>query len=118
MKKFIYTALSFSPMLALAQDATGTVGRFGTLATAIGQFINRLLPIFFALAILYFFWGLLQYIRAAGDADKAKEGRSHMLWGIVALAVMVSVYGLISWLQSTVGLNPGGNVDIPLVPLR
>lgn len=118
MKKIIYTALSFSPMLALAQGASNTVNQLGTLATAIGDFINRLLPIFFALAILYFFWGLLQYIRAAGDADKAKEGRSHMIWGIVALTVMVSVYGLISWLQSTVGLTGGGTVTIPEVPIR
>jgi hypothetical protein len=114
MKKFIYAALSFAPALAFAQQAN--LSGLSNLVSQIGQIIGKLIPILFALALVYFFWGLIQYIRGAGDPKKAAEGKSIMIWGVIAIAVMVSVYGLIAWLQSTLGLQTGGSITLPTVP--
>ncbi|MES3005289.1 MAG: hypothetical protein V4690_04295 [Patescibacteria group bacterium] len=113
MKKFIYTVLSFAPAIGLAQEAD--LGGIERLVDSIGGIINSLLPILFALALVYFFWGLIKYIRAAGDAKAAAEGKSIMIYGVIALTVMVSIYGLIAWLQSTLGIE-GNSVTIPTVP--
>lgn len=115
MKKLIYTALSFSPVLALAQSGVGTVGNLTSLTTSIGTLLGRFIPLLFALALIYFFWGLVKYIQAAGDPKAAAEGKSIMIYGIIAIAVMVSIYGLVAWLQSTLGVQ-GGSVTLPTVP--
>lgn len=114
MKRFIYTALSFSPVLAFAQNLSG----ISNLVTQIGQIIAKLIPVLFALAIVYFFWGVIQYIRSAGDPKKADEGKSIMIYGIIGIAVMVSIYGLVAWLQGILGVSGGGSVQLPTVPIQ
>ena len=114
MKKFIYAVLSFVPALALAQGAD--LGGISTLVTQFGGIVAQLIPIMFALAIIYFFWGLIKYIRAAGDPKAAAEGRSIMIWGVIAIAVMISIYGLVAWLQSSFGVGTQTQLPLPTVP--
>lgn len=114
MKKFVYVIMSFAPALALAQGAD--LGGISTLVTQFGGIVAKVIPIMFALAIIYFFWGLIQFIRAAGDPKKAAEGKSIMIYGIIAIAVMVSVYGLVTWLQDTLGLSNTATIVLPTVP--
>lgn len=115
MKKVIYALMSFSPVLALAAIAPDVSGVTG-LVNGIGQIISRVIPVMFALAIIYFFWGLIQFIRSAGDAKKASEGKSIMIYGVIAIFVMVSIYGLVNWLQGTLGVGSNTNIPIPCVP--
>ena len=68
-----------------------------------------------ALALLVFFWGLVKYIVKADD-EKAKEsGKNIMIWGVVALFVMFSVFGLVRFLQGSFGIRDSNNTapDIP-----
>ncbi len=113
MKKIAYSVLVFGPALAFAASLTG-------LGTLLSQFktevLDRVLPILFGLAIIYFFWGLIKYIRNVGsDPKAAAEGRSIMIWGVVALAVMIAVYGLINFLVNTFGLTDT-NINLPKLP--
>jgi hypothetical protein len=101
MKKFIYPVLALVPTLAFAQS----LGNLDSLVINIRNLINNILPVLLALAVLYFFWGLITYIRAAGDPKKADEGKSIMIWGIVALFVMVSVWGLVNILVRSFNLD-------------
>ena len=114
MKKFVYVIMSFAPALALAQGAD--LGGISTLVTQLGGIVAKVIPIMFALAIIYFFWGLIQFIRAAGDPKKAAEGKSIMIYGVIAIAVMVSIYGLIAWLQSSFGVGTQTSLPLPTVP--
>ena len=114
MKKFVYGLLAFSPVLALAQTGTGTVGLLTTLVGTLRTFVNALIPLVIAIAVLYFFWGLVTYLRAAGDPKMQDQGKSHMIWGIIAIAVMVSIFGLVNWLQNTLGVT-GGTITPPQI---
>ena len=114
MKKVIYGLMALSPALALAADAN--LGGLSSLVTQFGNIVGKLMPILFILGIVYFFWGLVKFIMGAGDAKKVAEGRGIMIYGIIALAVMASVYGLIGWLQSSLGVTGGGNVQLPTLP--
>jgi hypothetical protein len=114
MKKVIYGVLAFLPALAFAAskvDITFLTGITDTLKTVIAA----LIPIFFGLAVVYFFWGLIQYIRSAGDPKKASEGKSIMIYGIIAIAVMASIWGIVGWLQGVVGLNGATAITPPSV---
>lgn len=54
----------------------------------------------FALAFIFFFWGVVQYTVMPGAESKDK-GRGYMVWGLIALTVMFSVYGIIKMIQNT-----------------
>jgi len=63
---------------------------------------DSIIPLIFAIAVLAFIWGVLQFFILNPDEEaKRAQGRQFMIWGIVALAVMISVWGLVGILQST-----------------
>lgn len=87
-------------LLALAQALVSNLGVF-----AIG------------LAVLAFFWYLIKFIWKGGDSAEAKSaGLKGMGYSVLALFVMVSIWGIIGLLGSIVGVNQGGNIPIPGIP--
>lgn len=117
MKKIIYGLVSFLPVLAFAQTApTPQLGFLKTnVVTPISNAISALIPVIFGLAIVYFFWGLIQYIRSAGDPAAAAKGKSIMIYGVIAIFVMASIYGLIAWLQGATGVSNTNTITPPSV---
>ena len=112
MKKLLYTALALSPSLAFAQ----TLGNVNTLLNSIRGLVNGALPVVVGLALLGFFWGLMKFIFAAGDEEKKEEGKNIMIYGVIALFVMVAVWGLVGFIASALGIQTGGSVPLPSVP--
>jgi hypothetical protein len=58
-----------------------------------------------ALAVLAFFWGLVKYIASASDEAAKESGKNLMIWGMIALFVMVALWGILGWVQSNLGLS-------------
>jgi len=87
---------------------------FGILET-VAELIGFATPIVVALALLYFFWGLAQYILNASNDEKKKEGRNIMIWGILALFIMVSIWGIINVVRDTFGLDSNTDINVPRV---
>lgn len=112
MNKIIYGVMSLFPVLAFAQ-ATKTLGLLTDLVRQGKTIIDLLIPMAFALAIIYFFWGVAKYIGNAGDPKKADEGKSIMIYGVIAIAVMASLYGIIAYLQQSLGVDAGGTITVP-----
>ncbi len=104
-KAFIVLGTLATPFMASAQVTQNTTGDIGGLVILAGSIIGMLVPIVSTLVIVFFFWGLAQYVLAAGDEKKAKEGKSIMIWGAVALFVMVSIWGIIGFLQKSLGTD-------------
>ncbi len=67
--------------------------------------INPLIQFAFIVAFVIFIWGVMEFIRNANNPTKREEGQQHMIWGIVGLAIMVGVYGIMSLLINTFGLS-------------
>ena len=63
--------------------------------------VGSLVPIVVALAVLAFFWGLANFILQAGNEQKRAEGKRLMVWGIIALFVIISIWGIVAVLTST-----------------
>ena len=103
-------------MFPLASFAVAGGPTADTLIDKIAGWIDVLTPIVVALALLYFFYGLAIYILKAGDEEKRKEAKGIMIYGIIALFVMVSVWGLVGILVSSVGLGgTGGTENVPYI---
>lgn len=75
--------------------------------------IQDLIVVVIGAALLTFLWGVLKYVVATDDAGKDK-GRMYMLWGIIGLFVMVSVWGLVFLIRTSFGLR--GNDQTPQAP--
>lgn len=79
---------------------SGTTGVIGVINTV-------LVPLIISLSFLVFFWGVFKYFIWGGDNESSREeGRQYILWGIISLAVIFSVWGLVSILLSTLGITP------------
>lgn len=97
MRKFLgssvlATATAALPMLASAATLLDTLALFNT-------FLNAMIGLFITLAIVVFFWGLIKYLMVAGE--EKSEGLQIMFYGVIAIFVMVSIWGIIRLLQST-----------------
>ncbi|MCC2630674.1 MAG: seg [Candidatus Paceibacter sp.] len=72
--------------------------------------LNAIIPLLFAIAFLTFIWGIIKYIYAAGP-QKLNEGRNYIIYGVIAMTVMVSVWGIAEVLKNTFfesAGSPGG----------
>lgn len=84
------------------QQATGA---FSSLKTIIESFSSDVLAalgtLFMGAAVVIFFLGIVQYIWGLreGDPKKVSAGNQFMMWGLVGLFVMFSVYGIVKWGQ-------------------
>ncbi|OGI57625.1 hypothetical protein A3B85_02515 [Candidatus Nomurabacteria bacterium RIFCSPHIGHO2_02_FULL_37_13] len=80
--------------------------KFQDLACYITNIINNsVIPLIFAIATAFFVWGVVQFVINSDEEAKKEKGKQFMFWGIIALAVMISVWGLVAILGSTFGLN-------------
>lgn len=101
--------------LALPLVSFAQLDNLSGLVTSIGNIVNQIIPILFALALLGFFYGLVMYI--FGREDNKDQAKKTMIWGVVALFVMASVWGLVAWLGSAVGVDQDVAPTVnPLIP--
>jgi hypothetical protein len=103
----------FTPVFAFAADPS----LFNVIDVA-GGLLLIAVQVIGSLALLYFFWGLAQYILSAGDEKKKEEGRNIMIWGTIALFTMVSVWGLARVLQDTFDLDATETLGTPQVQVQ
>ena len=97
MRKFLSPSIVAAatvalPALASAATLLDTLALFNT-------FLNAMIGLFITLAIVVFFWGLIKYLMVAGE--EKSEGLQIMFYGVIAIFVMVSIWGIIRLLQST-----------------
>jgi succinate dehydrogenase/fumarate reductase cytochrome b subunit len=102
----------FSTKIAYA-DATGTINNFiGKVDTII---INPLIYLLFALAVVYFLYGIFEFLMNQANEEKKTSGKSHMVWGVVGITIMLGVWTIMGMVLSTLGINyihtDTGNVD-------
>ncbi len=114
--------LVLTPVITLAQTnvsvSTGTnpdLNNIQSLVQSLGSIIDSLIPIVLTLGLLAFFWGLAVFIFSAGDEEKKTKGKNIMFWGIIALFVMVAIWGIVAFISSALGIGVGGTAPTPAV---
>lgn len=108
MKKTLGLAVFASafPVLASAQQITDVNSLLAKLVS-IG---NALIPIFISFAVIYLVYAIVVYI-IAGDEDKKKEGKTMVIYGIIGLFLILSIWGLVGLLRRS--FNFGSNQQVP-----
>lgn len=69
-------------------------------------------PFLGAVVFLVFVWGVARYIKSAGSEKEIKDSKNLLVWGVVGLFIMVTIWGIIAFLQSEFGFGAG----TPLIP--
>jgi hypothetical protein len=69
---------------------------FKSLVNFLVNFIELLIVLVFALTFLAFMWGIVSgWIFGAGDEEGIKKGKDVATAGVIALVIMVSVWGIV-----------------------
>jgi len=63
--------------------------------------VSAIIPLLFTLATAGFIWGVIRYFLNPESEEERKKGKSYMLWGLIALFVMISVWGLVNVFSNT-----------------
>jgi hypothetical protein len=101
----ILSFATFFPVIAFAENTDcNTLNGIGKLICQINQILNSILPVLVALGVVYFVWGVVQYFIAGGEEAK-KQGKDRIIYGIIGLAVIVGLWGLVNIVVTTFGLN-------------
>jgi uncharacterized membrane protein YidH (DUF202 family) len=83
------------------------------------EILNPLILLIFALALVYFLYGMFEFISNADNEEKRSIGKNHMLWGIIGLTIMVGVWFILGVVLRTINvpesqINPKeGTVNLP-----
>lgn len=101
----------FLAFLSAFLPAVAGAATLGDTLVFLSQFLNGVIGLFITLGIVVFFWGLIKYLWSM-DTENAHESLKIMFWGIMAIFVMVSIWGIIRLLATTLKVN---NTD-PIIP--
>ncbi len=77
----------------------------GLLNFASCTLINYVVPLLFTVAVVAFIWGVIQMVINPANEEARKKGKSFMIWGLVGLFVMVSVWGIVSVFTHTFNIG-------------
>jgi hypothetical protein len=111
-------ALAALPFFAFAQTTCSYTQNLDYVLCRIGALLNAIVPVLIALGVMYFIWGVVSYVIAKEEEAK-KAGRDKMIYGIIGLVVIVSIWGLVSILKNTFNLSSSSTdtVQVPCIPI-
>jgi len=90
------------PRVLFAFTALDLINRIGT------YIINPMIYVLFSAAFIVFVWGLLQFVANLDNEEMRSTGIKHMIWGIVGMAVMAGVNGILAIICNVIGEIGGG----------
>lgn len=65
--------------------------------------INPLIILLFALAIVYFMYGIARYLLSPDNEEIRKTSKQQMIWGVFGMFIMVAVFGILQLTYKTLG---------------
>ena len=107
MKKIIAFGSLFAPFIASAQVvALGGTADANALITWMSTALNTATLLILAAAVVVFLWGVMQFVMSAGDDEARAKCRNHIIWGVIGIFVMVSLWGLVNFFAGSTALTP------------
>lgn len=97
MKKVFATLLVLAPAVASAQAITDV----NSLTYKLTNLGNTVIEILIAFAVIFIIYNVIRYIVNADDPGKKDPIGKAILWGIVGLFVILSIWGLVRILTNT-----------------
>ncbi len=96
---FFLLISSSGVVYAQSTSVDNLITKFGT------YIVDPILLVIFATGFFMFMWGLFQFMVNVSRGEDTSSGKQHMIYGTLGMLIMVSVYGIIAFLDNTFGLN-------------
>lgn len=118
---FLASTMVMAPLVTLAAsnpDRCDSIANSGTIQGVIcklSEILSAVLPFLIALGVVFFVWGVISYV-IAGDEEAKTAGRDRMIFGIIGLAVIIGVWGLVKIVTNTFELTSQGSISLPVLP--
>lgn len=130
MKKALFAVSTAATSIALAfaqtQIIIGNTAQqsqvnggaiLGLLALA-QTIVARLVPFAIGLAVLALFWFIIEFVwKGRSDPEAKSLSLKGMGYAVLAIFIMVSIWGIVGFLGSIVGIGQGGSVPTPGIPV-
>ena len=110
---FTSALLCVIPVFVFAAPPSPNPTYLHTLITAFLQLFNILIKVAFSVGLLMFIWGLAKFVSHSGNEKSIEQGRQFMVWGIIVLFVMVSVWGIVALMQTMFDADAGAPMTTP-----
>ena len=107
----LFFFIVFSPLSSHAQGFEN----LRDLVSELYGFFNLLVGFLIGLAVVLFFWGMVRYIGAGDDSSKIEAGRKLILWGLLGIFIMISMWGIITVFVYAFGFDVG-SPNLPIFP--
>lgn len=104
----ITAAALMAPALASAAGILDTIN-------VVNRVLRAIVPMLITVALIVFIWGLIKYLLEVNSEEKRKQGVQLMLWGVIAIFVMSSVWGIVRLLQNTFSVQQNEAI-VPRAP--
>ncbi len=118
MKKIIAFGSVFMPFIVSAQTSFGQApgSNLDSFILWIKAAMNMATTLILGAAIVYLIWNVFGFVMAAGDEETRAEKRSGVIYGVIGVAIMVSIWGLVNFVTTSVGtVNTQQSAPVPIV---
>ena len=107
------------PSVYAAPDAKQGITTIGVLIKDVtDKILTGLITLFATAALVAFFFGMVKFILASreGQEGEITKGKQFMLWSVIALFVMFSIWGIVNYAQTIFGVTDN-TIKIPKILL-
>ncbi len=84
---------------AIPAPVAGFIGKVDKLI------INPAIILLFAAALVFFLFGVVDFIMNADNPEKRSTGQQHMIWGIIGMSIMFGVWAILRIIENTLGVS-------------
>lgn len=74
--------------------------------------LNPIIFLMFGIALIVFIYGVFEYAKDSSNPDSRETGKNHILWGVVGMFIMFSVFAIIKLVMGTFGISNSGITKI------
>jgi hypothetical protein len=115
MKKALTLTTGTLAVFAIPLVSLAAINNISDVGSFIINTINNVLvPVLFAVAFIVFLWGAFQTFILGANSEEVKEkGKNLMLWGLIGFVVMLSLWGLVNILTSSIGIGNTSQSALP-----
>lgn len=82
----------------------------------ISDFIKPATWLIMSLAVVFFLWNMAMAVKNSDNSEELEKFKSKAIWGIVAIAAMISMWGLVTFVTSSLDLDTTETIVIPGLP--
>ena len=110
-------AVAWSLPVVFPAFSFAAITDYNSLTGFVSVVLNWATSFLLAVAVVYFLYGVIKFVTAGEEAEERQKGAGMMLYGIIAIAVMASVWALVNIFTNTLGVGNSRALPPPALPI-